>query len=190
MTKNPIIIIRLSNEEEQMANEAGKARQARRKKAGVARDKYTFLANPTMGHIEGVLGEIVLAKAANLEWHETTYTKDEADLADVLEARLRTRHWYELLILPTDKDDRLYFHITKEMGDPDYQMHGFIFGHEGKKREYWKQVTDNAPTFFVPHENLHSIEIFLEELSKDGNYTRSARPEILFPDGTPREACC
>jgi hypothetical protein len=168
-----MITISITDEEDQLAIKAGIARQERRVIAGVERDSYSFRDNVTTGHIDGVRGEIVLSKALGMPWTETAYSRGEADLGGLIEARLRTKHWYEMIILPKDNDDRLYFLITKEANDPLYQVHGYVLGSEGKNPEWWKQVTSNRPTFFVPQQNLHPIEILL------GNLLEARRNRIL-----------
>lgn len=160
-----MITTTLSSEDGQRAIKAGTARQQRRVIAGVERDSYSFCDNVTGGHIDGVRGEIVLSKVLGIPWIETPYTKDEADLADFIESRLRNKHWYELFIHPKDKDDRLYFLITKEKNDPLYRVHGFVYGWEAKQQKYWKQITQNPPSFFVPQEHLHPVEELLETLA-------------------------
>jgi hypothetical protein len=160
-----MILVKLSAEEEALAVRAGKGRQARRKQAGVEKDHRSLCDNTELGHIQGVLGELVIAKLLGVEWRETLYEKDECDFKELgIEARLRTRHWYDLFLWPDDKADRLWFLITKEPAG-DYQVHGCILGSDAKKPEFWRIVKDgNPPSYFVPrdNENFFPAENFME----------------------------
>jgi hypothetical protein len=161
-----MIVIHLSAEEEALAIQAGKARQARRKLAGVEKDRYSLCDDTELGHIQGVLGELVIAKLLGIPWYETLYEKGECDFSQYgIEAKLRTRHWYEMFLWKKNEADRLYFLITKEDNNADYQVHGCIWGEDGKKPEFWKTVkAGNPPAYFVPRRdpNFYPIEQFME----------------------------
>lgn len=104
-------------------------------------------------HIEGCLGEYALAKYLGVFWDG----KGKVRAPDVghVDVRTRSRHDYELIIHESDPDDRAFWLVTG--GNGQYRVHGWTYGSEGKKPEYWKDPAKGRPAFFVPHSALNMV---------------------------------
>ena len=55
-------------------------------------------------HIDGALGEVVVAKALDHYWGGPIDTFKSADLGDIIQVRTRSRADYELIVRPDDLD--------------------------------------------------------------------------------------
>jgi hypothetical protein len=60
-----------------------------------------------------------------------------------------------LLLHANDKDDRKYILVTGTA--PNYQVHGWILGADGKHPKYYKEHPVIGQRFFVPQADLISL---------------------------------
>lgn len=104
--------------------------------------------------IEGACGEIAFAKVMNLYWSGGV---DRAEYPDVGNYQIRTaRPGRRLILHPSDHDEEIFVLINGE--SPNFTLTGWILGHEGKKKEFWTDPTNNGrPAYFVPINSLHPI---------------------------------
>ena len=103
-------------------------------------------------HIEGAMGERVLAKHLNIYWHGVGNICG-TDVGEATEVRT-TKHSNGCLILhKNDADDKKYWLVTGAMGN--YTVRGWMLGRDGKQDKYWSdpQETDRW-AFFVPQSEL------------------------------------
>ena len=101
-------------------------------------------------HIEGALGEAAMAKYLNRYWSGKGIMRGPD--VDNFDVRTRSQHSYELILHERDPDDRFFWLVTGKNGK--YQIHGGIFGKDGKQREYWKDPAGGRPAYFVPQNKL------------------------------------
>lgn len=106
-------------------------------------------------HIEGALGEMAVAKTLNRFWSGAHQIRAE-DIAG-LEVRTRSKHNYDLIVHPNDKDDSLFVLVTGLNGA--YRVRGCIRGCDAKRTEWWKDPAGGRPAFFVPQAALEKMEV-------------------------------
>ena len=107
-------------------------------------------------HVEGAAGEMAVAKALNIYWAATVNTyKDGGDIGRRIQVRTRSKHDYELIVRPSDRDDDIFVLVTGK--SPSFQIHGWIHGHEAKKKDYLKGHGNRDPAYFVPHCALRAL---------------------------------
>ena len=90
------------------------------------------LAEDTREYVEQACAEMALAKATNQIWTESEGMIGKHDRA----------YWSAdeegpLILQKTDHNDHRYFLVTGELGT--YQIHGYIWGRDGKKHEFWSK---------------------------------------------------
>lgn len=107
-------------------------------------------------HIEGALAEKAVAKHLDVYWSGSIGNLSFSDVSDKYEVRSGAKHTYSLIIHPKDKDDKPFILVTGLNGT--YQIHGWMYGAEGKLQEYWSDPVGGRPAFFVPSEKLHSMD--------------------------------
>lgn len=109
-------------------------------------------------HIEGCLGEYVIAKFLGVFWPGKGKLR-AADVGEV-DVRTRSRDHYELILHESDPDDRVFWLVCGANGK--YRVKGWITGQDGKKPLYWKDPAGGRPAYFVPQSALHSPQDFWE----------------------------
>ena len=57
---------------------------------------------------------------------------------------------------PSDADDENFVLVTAN--SPNYHIHGWIQGIEGKQKQYWQNWNNRPPAWFIPIEALNPIE--------------------------------
>jgi hypothetical protein len=112
-------------------------------------------------HIEGCLGEYALSKHLNLYWAGKGNLRD-FDVGYCVDVRTRSKSHYDLILHPPDPDDRIFFLLTGLNGD--YEIKGWIKGIDGKKDCYYgDKYNCGRPAFFIPQEDLNSLESYDSE---------------------------
>ena len=120
-------------------------------------------------HFAGCLGEKALAKHADKYWNGTIGRVDLPDVGE-WQVRARTRIDYEMVLHPEDKDDEIFVlaHvITASL--PRVRLSGWIYGRDGKKKEFWKNLGNDRPAFFVPHNQLRPMGEFDANAIQEGD---------------------
>ena len=110
-------------------------------------------------HIDGAIGELVVAKLLDRFWSgEGDYAPGKTDVAG-LEVRTRSRHDYELPIRPDDlehKADKPFVLVTGKA--PDYLIHGWLRAGDARRDEWWHDYGGRgAPAYWVPQSALHPL---------------------------------
>jgi hypothetical protein len=139
--------------------------QKNRKHAHGASDLYSWQM-----HIEGCMGEYCTAKYLGLFWDGKLGDLSAGDIGKI---ETRTAggatgfekgdiHKRRLCLHKEDEDNSPFVHVTGVNGF--YLIHGWLYGHEGKKDEYWQDPTGNdRKAFFVDNDKLRSM-VSLKEL--------------------------
>lgn len=113
-------------------------------------------------HIEGCLGEYVIAKYLGVFWPGKGGLRD-ADVGD-MDVRTRSRDNYELILHESDPDDRVFWLVCG--GNGKYRVKGWITGYDGKHSDYWKDPAGGRPAYFVPQSVLRAPRDFWEAHGK------------------------
>lgn len=148
--------ITLTAHEMLLASDVGRMRQISSLRRGLA-DAHGYSGDDGWtAHIEGACGELVVAKLLGLYWDGSVNTFQRGgDVAD-LQVRTRSKHYYELIVRPNDKDDARFILVTGIA--PVYRVRGWILGRDAKRPE-WSQTHGGRPAaFFVPHGSLQGFE--------------------------------
>ena len=116
------------------------------------RDKHGSVGDSTWAtHIEGVCGEIALAKVLGVYWSNHLARFDTDDVG-ALQVRTRPEAWHELIVHKHDRDDRVFVLLLGRA--PTFRVAGWIRGADAKQATWWKDPAGGRPAFFVPQESL------------------------------------
>jgi len=116
-------------------------------------DKHGFDGLGWSEHIEGACGELVVAKALNCYCSGSVNTfKLGGDLGSNIQVRTRSKHEYELIVRPSDRDDDVFVLVTGK--SPCFVVRGWISGGSAKASEWKKAHGGRAEAYFVPHSSL------------------------------------
>jgi hypothetical protein len=105
-------------------------------------------------HIEGAAGEMAVAKWSGRYWNGNLGDLGADDVGR-LQVRTRSRHDYELIIHPSDRDDRAFVLVTGLA--PNFVLRGWIWGREAKREEWWRDPAGDRPAYFVPQSALRPM---------------------------------
>jgi hypothetical protein len=107
-------------------------------------------------HIEGVGGELAVAKLYGIYPVFGLNTFKDADLGKNIQVRTRSSHGYELLVREDDSDDAIFVCVTGLM--PNYMVRGWLVGADAKKLGRVETYAGRTPAFFVDHDHLNDID--------------------------------
>lgn len=119
-------------------------------------------------HWQGCIGEIGVAKGLNIypSLRVNSFSGGQPDLDPDIEVRYRSKDNWDLIVRPTDPDDRRYVLVTGE--PPHLTIHGWCFGHEAKREEFQKDYGKlGSPAFFVPATALREVSTLNAGREKD-----------------------
>mgnify|MGYP006300474069 CR=1 FL=1 len=80
--------------------------------------------------------------------------KTGGDVGEI-QVRTRSRHDYELLIRPQDRDEDTFVLLTGVA--PSFRAHGWIQGQDAKKKEWLQTYGGRPPAYFVPQKDLRPL---------------------------------
>lgn len=143
--------VTLTSAEILLGAQAGAMRQVENMKLNRTPYYGAGRSNDWQLNIEGVLGEMAVAKHIDCFW----YGKGVFRGRDVGNYEVRsTAHQNGRLILhPDDDDDAFFFLVVGAYGQ--YTVAGKILGRQGKVERYWSDPTGKGrPAFFVPQSDL------------------------------------
>lgn len=126
-------------------------------------------------HIGGAMGEMAVAKWLNVFWSGKLGILTPGDVGD-FEVRTRALHWHDLIIYEKDLPESKYILVTGHKFV--YTIRGWLYGHEGQKKEYWKDPGTGRENFFIPQEKLRDINT----LRKDESSNNKPQQTDLFGD--------
>lgn len=152
--------VHLSWHESAMASEVGRLRQLAAIKSGLL-DRHGYAGQGWSEHIEGAIGELVVAKVLGIYWDGSVNTFSRSDLPGV-EVRTRSEPYYDLIVRENDKDDAVFVLVTGKC--PSYVVRGWLKGREAKQQQWLKNHGGRPPAFFVPQEALKPLKV-LDKIS-------------------------
>jgi len=110
--------------------------------------------------IEGVCGEICVAKTLNMYWEPRVNNFHGADIGNNIQVRTRSKDHYELIVRKNDNPEHFYFLVTGSA--PDYTVHGYIIGKFAMKEEWLADHGDRPEAWFVPQAELTAAYHFTD----------------------------
>lgn len=110
-------------------------------------------------HIQGAIGEMVVAKHFNLYWEAVVrdpWNEIQSDVGKGLEIRT-TGPNRRLIVRSGDPDDKVFIHVAGER--LEWTITGWLLGWEAKQDQWLTNAGNNRPpAWFVPSDELHPIE--------------------------------
>lgn len=147
--------VRLSGDEVQLGAVAGVQRSWYALERG---DPWAKAKDFWQQGVLGCLAELALAKYLGVYW--TGLAKVGAN--DVGRYEVRTTAWDNgcLMLQPKDRDEAQYVLVTGSRYL--WTIHGWCYGYEGKREEWWKVPTNGyGPCFNVPQDALRPLDVGL-----------------------------
>lgn len=108
-------------------------------------------------HVEGVMGEMVVAKARGKYFMPTVNNFKEADLGANVQVRLRMYHHWDLIIRDNDNPDHIYVLVTGT--GPEFCVRGWCHAKDVMLPEYRKDYGGSGEAWFVPEKALRPFKI-------------------------------
>lgn len=139
----------LGDEDVRLAIAVGGARQWSALRSG-KRDAHGFKGDSWGVHIEGVAGEIALARFLGWSWWVPTIDtfQTEPDLPLGIEVTTRSRHDWDLIIRPRMALSAIHVLVTGEI--PAFRIRGWAASHAARRPEFWQAPGGRAGAWFVP----------------------------------------
>lgn len=152
------MIINLSEENIVHAGMIGLKREAHNIANGV-KAKYGARFIGWNYALEGALGEFAVHLALGLPWSGSKVGDFKSRDVGNYQVRTTEKEEYGLRLNPSDRDDDIFICVVGSMGR--YDIKGWIYGRDGKRQKYWRKfnTTSTREAFFVPIENLYSMDI-------------------------------
>lgn len=117
-------------------------------------DRHGFSGDGWKVHIEGALGELVVAKALNRFWSGSVNTFKGGDVGR-LQVRTRSSHTYDLIVRSSDADEEYFVLVTGQC--PHYRVHGWIKGADAKQPQWVQSHGDRPAAWFIPQNALKPL---------------------------------
>ena len=113
-------------------------------------------------HLLGAAGEVAVASYLGLKEHlfkETEAKRGSDDLPGGIDVKTRSKSRYDLIVQKQEDPKKVFVMVTIE--NQQTLLHGWCYGHEAMKEEYWADPARGRPAYFVPKEALHSMDALL-----------------------------
>ena len=106
--------------------------------------------------IQGVCGELAVAKAINRYWQPSVNTfHGVPDIAPDIEVRCTDKPDNCLVVRDNDPDDRWYFLVIGV--PPKFDVKGYIRGSDAKEDQWKRNPGGHRPAWFVPQSQLRPV---------------------------------
>lgn len=142
----------------EFAANAGKLRQKENRALGRVH-RWGLEGNGEAEDEQGAVGEYIAGLATGIFWPGPGTVKG-ADIGRNLQVRTGKSYTDRLILHPDDADEAVFISVVGEF--PTYQVMGWCYGREGKRKPYWwtppvKNGRKPRPAYFVPNEILRPI---------------------------------
>lgn len=114
-------------------------------------------------HLLGAAGEMAVASHLGMKdflYKETQAKKGSDDLPGI-DIKTRSKHSYDLIVQKREDPRKKFVLVTIE--NQKTLIHGWCYGHEAMKEEFWADPARGRPAYFVTKEHLHSMESLNDE---------------------------
>lgn len=157
-THSPVTII-LTEDERQQAIAEGVRRQAVNESKGLrGRNRGPRYGQSALDvHLLGAAGEMAVASLLDAkQWlYQETEAKRGSDDLPGIDVKTRSKHKYDLIVQKNEDPNKKFVLVTIE--DKTILAHGWCYGKEAMKEEYWADPARGRPAYFVPKEALRPI---------------------------------
>lgn len=149
-----------TEEERQAAMEEGQRRQRVNEEKGLrGRNKGPRFGQKALEvHLLGAAGEMAVASLLGLkhELYKETEARRGSDDLPGIDVKTRSRHSYDLIVQKNEDPQRRFVLVTIEKHQT--LIHGWCYGVEAMKEDYWADYAGGRPAYFVPKEKLRAME--------------------------------
>jgi hypothetical protein len=154
-----------SEEERSLAMEEGMRRQGVNEAKGLrGRNGGAWKGSKALDiHLLGAAGEVAVASYLGMKEHlfkETEARRGSDDLPGI-DVKTRSRHQYDLIVQKNENACKKFVLVTIE--SQKTFLHGWCYGHEAMKEEFWADPARGRPAYFVPKEALSPMETLNDE---------------------------
>ena len=104
--------------------------------------------------IRGALGEMAVAKWLGVYW-SGRFEFRGVDVGHV-EVRTAAKPTHSLILHDRDPDARPFILVTGTCRE--FELRGWVYGSEGKRREFWSDPKGGRPAYFVPQSALNPMD--------------------------------
>lgn len=154
-----------TEEEKNLAMEEGMRRQGVNEEKGLrGRNGGAWKGSKALDiHLLGAAGEMAVASHLGMKdflYKETQAKKGSDDLPGI-DIKTRSKHSYDLIVQKREDPRKKFVLVTIE--NQKTLIHGWCYGHEAMKEEFWADPARGRPAYFVAKEHLHSMESLNDE---------------------------
>jgi hypothetical protein len=104
-------------------------------------------------HVEGTIGEFVVAKALGRNWNGSINTYKVGGDVGPAQVRTRSDHEAKLIVRPRDRSTDYFVLVTGWA--PTYHVHGWMLGADAKQERWLEDPGGRGAAYFVPQSELH-----------------------------------
>lgn len=154
-----------TEEEKNLAMEEGMRRQGVNEEKGLrGRNGGAWKGSKALDiHLLGAAGEMAVASHLGMKdflYKETQAKKGSDDLPGI-DVKTRSKHSYDLIVQKREDPRKKFVLVTIE--NQKTLIHGWCYGHEAMKEEFWADPARGRPAYFVTKEHLHAMESLNDE---------------------------
>jgi hypothetical protein len=118
--------------------------------------KYGCEDTGCAAHINGAIGEMMLAKHRNLFWTGTVGTvRASADVGGYLQVRATELRHGKLIAHPPDKDYQPF--VLARILLPEVHLVGWLWGGEAKQKKFWRDDVARPAFFAWPVRDMETL---------------------------------
>jgi len=109
-------------------------------------------------HLLGAAGEMAVASHLGIKQHlyKETEAKRGSDDLPGIDVKTRSKHKYDLIVQKNEDPRKKFVLVTIE--DKTTFIHGWCYGKDAMKDEYWADPARGRPAYFVPKEQLSPLD--------------------------------
>ena len=114
-------------------------------------------------HLLGAAGEVAVASYLGMKEHlfkETEARRGSDDLPGI-DVKTRSRHQYDLIVQKNENACKKFVLVTIE--SQKTFLHGWCYGRDAMKEEFWADPARGRPAYFVGKEHLRPMETLNDE---------------------------
>ena len=148
-----------SEEERTLAMEEGLRRQGVNEAKGLrGRNGGAWQGSKALDiHLLGAAGEMAVAAHLRMKsfLYKETQAKRGSDDLPGMDIKTRSKHKYDLIVQKNEDPNKKFVLVTIE--DKTTLIHGWCYGRDAMKEEYWADPARGRPAYFVPKEVLRCM---------------------------------
>jgi hypothetical protein len=109
-------------------------------------------------HLLGAAGEMAVAAHLGMKsfLYKETQAKRGSDDLPGMDIKTRSKHKYDLIVQKNEDLNKKFVLVTIE--DKTTLIHGWCYGRDAMKEEFWADPARGRPAYFVGKEHLRPME--------------------------------